>query len=783
MADKPTYEELEQRIKELEETQAEYINKHQLVMQAIHDGVWENDFKNSFFKFSDKMFTMLGYDPIDGVEGYNFLISKLDSEDRKSLERQFEMIKQNQLDTWKITFRLRAADDSWCYILSRGNCIAKDENGVGYHYIGTHTDITDSKLTEIALRESEKRFKALHNASFGGIAIHNKGVILDCNQGLAEMTGYSLDELIGMDGLLLIAEQSRKMVMNNILSGYQKSYEAFGLRKNGEEFPIRLNAKNIPYKGMNVRVTEFRDLSDQKKMEAKLLIIEHSIDNITDSIFWVDKSGKIFFINSTACKNLGYSEDELLTMTVFDIDTLYTKEQWEKHLHKMGNLNSGIIETIHKRKDGSTIPVEVTVNLVRYGKEEYLCGVARDISLRKEAEAKQKELEATNQQLQKGESLRQMAGGIAHLFNNYLYVVLGNLELALGDLDSNSRVKKNITEATKAAKRCSDVSRTMLTYIGHNVVKCERVDLSKFCRANLSVFSSLFKNNITMETLLSDEEIIVFANQHQMELIVTNLIINASESIGGNQGRITFTTKLVSQSDISKLYLLPAGQKPLSNLYAGIEITDTGCGISTEHIYKLFDPFFTTKFTGRGLGLAVVLGILKSWGGMIGVKSKIGQGSSFMVILPLAVDNSTNKPKKSNQLFEINSQSTVLIVDDHQMVRNMAELMLKRIGFKVILAKNGVEAIKMFKQHKDSISCLITDLSMPELDGWGTLSEIRKINPDIPAILASGYDEAFAMSSNYSERPQAFLHKPYSMNDLKAALKQALKLENIVSNI
>ncbi|MBF0574084.1 MAG: transporter substrate-binding domain-containing protein, partial [Desulfamplus sp.] len=516
-------------------------------------------------------------------------------------------------------------------------------------------EIVERKYAEEALRESEIRFKALHNASFGGIAIHDKGIILECNNGLSEMTGYSINELIGMNGLFLIAEKSRDAVTNNILSGYEKPYEAFGVRKNGEEFPMRLEARNIPYKGKNVRVVEFRDITENKR-----------------------------------------------------------------------------------------------------------------------AEKKQRELEAINLRLHKSKSLGQMAGGIAHLFNNYLAVVIGNLELALEEISDDSLIRKNLTHAIKAAHKCSDVSSSMLTYLGQSVVKTESIDISKFCRNHLLNFQSSARDGISIEAEFMDIELPVRLNENQMLKVLKHLIDNAFESIGKNKGKVKLITKTVLASDIAGFHILPVGYKPSSDSYVCIEVEDTGCGIPPEDIDRIFDPFFTTNFTGRGLGLAVVIGIVKSWGGMIGVRSKVGHGSTFAIFLPLSEDNFVPQSKQISQSQQINECSTILLVEDHAMLRNMTIIMLKKMGCEVISAENGVEAIKLFKQHRESVNCLITDLAMPELDGWKTLTEIRKIKPDIPAILASGYDEAFAMSRIDKEKPQAFLHKPYSMSELKSAVEQAM---------
>ncbi|MBF0241962.1 MAG: PAS domain S-box protein [Desulfamplus sp.] len=636
-------------------------------------------------------------------------------------------------------------------------------------------EITHRKQAEQSLHESEARFKALHNASFGGITIHDKGVILDCNQGLSEITGYSMNELIGMDGLLLIAEKSRYFVMQNILSGYEKPYEAVGLRKNGEEYPIRLEARNIPYKGKTVRVVEFRDITEQKRIEEELRVsvIKHKtiLEALPVGVTVSDNAGNIVESNNAAQKMLGLSREEHLKRGIKGDEWSIIREDGspmpsdefasvralnEKRL--VENVVMGIVKEdnevtwisvsstpVHLEGYGVAIafsditerrrteekyltlfremldgfalheiicdengkPIDykfLTVNpsfecmtglkaadivdkrvlevlpdiekywIEIYGKVaitgepaffdnysdelkkhfevkafrpaygQFAC-IVSDITERKQMEIKQRELEATNLRLQKNESLAQMAGGIAHLFNNYLYAVSGNLELALYDLPEDSLIRERLMDAMKAARRCADVSGSMLTYLGQNFVKMESIDISKFCQKHLPNLQSSFNNNISIETNLSDRELLVRANAGQMQQVLNHLITNACESIGENKGRINLITKAIQAKDISKFHLLPVGSKPAADTYACLEITDTGGGISKEDFHKISDPFFTTKFTGRGLGLAVVSGIVKSWGGVIGVKSKVGHGSTFIVFLPMSVDNSVRQSK------------------------------------------------------------------------------------------------------------------------------------------
>ena len=203
-------------------------------------------------------------------------------------------------------------------------------------------------------------------------------------------------------------------------------------------------------------------------------------------------------------------------------------------------------------------------------------------------------------------------------------------------------------------------------------------------------------------------------------------------------------------------------------------MTDAGCGIADEDIEKLFDPFFSSKFTGRGLGLPVVLGIVKAHGGAVTVESEPGRGSIFRVFLPVSNEEVPRQQDKTTQPLPMEGGGTVLLVEDETMVRNIAATMLKHLGFSVIEAKDGVDAVEVFRQRRDEISCVLCDLTMPRMNGWETLTAMRKLAPDIPMILASGYDEAQVMEGDHPELPQVFLSKPYKHKDLIDAINQAM---------
>lgn len=397
-----------------------------------------------------------------------------------------------------------------------------------------------------------------------------------------------------------------------------------------------------------------------------------------------------------------------------------------------------------------------------------------DISDRKQAEAQRIKLEDKLRQLQKVESLERMAGAIAHIFNNQLCVVMGNLEMTLKTMADDALDRQNLVNAMEAARRSSETSGLLLAYLGQSNGEPEPLDLSAVCRQNLTKLQASLPDGIVLETKFLSPGPVVYANAKQVQLVLTNLITNGWESIGNRTGRVTVTTGILSTSDIPGTDFSGTDWQNTSQYYGLLKVMDTGSGMTGKELEKIFDPFFSTRFTGRGLGLAVVAGLVKAWGGMIDVKSVVGKGSIFRIFLPLVVNAVPRDIEMWGDSLDFETGNAVLLVENEDLVRTGTEAMLKRLGFTVFPAPNGNEAIALFEKHQKSIRCLITNLTMPGMDGWQTLAALRKIEPQLPAILSIGYDELHAMSGDYAELPQAFLHKPYEMDDFENVLGQVL---------
>jgi two-component system, cell cycle sensor histidine kinase and response regulator CckA len=666
-----------------------------------------------------------------------------------------------------------------------------DPSGKIRYLWGVARDITERKKAEATLQAASlySYTRSLIETSLDPfVTISPEGKITDVNKASEKITGLSRERLIGTNFEDYFTEP--EMARN----GYQKVFEQgqvidypLSIRHtSGAVSDVLYNAsvyRNEKGEVLGVFAAA-RDITKRKQIEEALRESQERYRNVvegtTDLITRVDAEGSYLFVNHSSLKIHGLAPEDCIGRKAFDFihpedreTTMAAFETWKKSSENVLTYENRLVGAdgrvhhmswaIHPEHDAG-------------GNVTGFTSSARDITERKLAEETRKILEKEIQQVKKIEALSRMAGAIAHHFNNQLLVVTGNLELALSDLPHDALPRKNLNQALKAALRSSEISGLMLTYLGQKMVNLEPVDLSEACRRNMTMLQAVKPSSIDLNVDFMSPGPVIQANNSQMQQLLTHLITNAWESIGDASGRVTLMTRTFPASDIPNSQISPIDWKPATDILACLEVTDSGCGISEEEMDRLFDPFFTTKFTGRGLGLSVVLGIVKTWAGAISVKSEKGHGSTFRVYFPIVTSDLIPRRAEKPAAVGKNAEgSTVLLVDDHDDVRKMAADMLKHLGFTVLTAADGLEAIELFREHRDIICFVLTDLTMPGMDGWQTLSALRKIDPHIPVILSSGYDEAYVMGSNDSVQPHIFLHKPYSMSALKKSLDQVFR--------
>jgi PAS domain S-box-containing protein len=517
-------------------------------------------------------------------------------------------------------------------------------------------DLTEIRLAEEALKESEERFKALHDATFNGIIIHDKGLILECNQGLSDMTGFTNEELVGMNGLKLIAPDWLDLVVKNIQHGYEKSYEVEGLRKDGSRYPLAIKGKNASYKGHNAQVIEFRDITDLKKAEQEKLSLELQL-----------------------------------------------------------------------------------------------------------------------QQSQKLESLGVLAGGIAHDFNNLLSIIIGHCSLVkLKPTKALDCILPIETAAAHAAALCQQ----MLAYAGKAHFSKSLILLEELVNEMVELSKSSIGRNVEITSELASDIPPMIADASQIRQITMNLIINASEAIDKSQGVVHVSlAKRAVRADHQEIdyfgKIIPPG------MYACLEVTDNGCGMDDETKQRIFEPFYTTKFTGRGLGMSAVLGIVKAHNGALQLFSQPGQGTTFNVFLPIQMTVLTEVPSSQQTAPPVPWQGsgTILLAEDEELIRCVAVEMLEELGFKVITASNGKEAMELYRQHASEICLTITDIGMPVMDGYALFRELKSINPELPIIISSGFGDKDISAHIAPENIAGLISKPYSFDKLREVLKSVVEAE------
>ena len=396
----------------------------------------------------------------------------------------------------------------------------------------------------------------------------------------------------------------------------------------------------------------------------------------------------------------------------------------------------------------------------------------------RKAEAERKQLEERILQAQKLESLGILAGGIAHDFNNLLMGILGNTDLALAKTTPESPARPFLKSVDKAAQRAADLTNQMLAYSGKGRFVVEPIDLSRVVEEIGHLLGTVVSKRATIRYRLSPTLPPVEADATQIRQVVMNLITNASDALGDNEGVITVTTGV---TDADSAYLesvflneaLPAGR------YVHLDVSDTGAGMDNATQARIFDPFFTTKHTGRGLGLAAVLGIIRGHRGAIKIYSEPGQGTTIKMLLP-ALESPDGTPASAPAGRAVMTESvpgergTILVVDDEETVRETTRAMLEECGYTVLTAVDGREGVEVFRSHPGAITAVVLDMTMPRMNGEEAFREMRRCDEGVPVILSSGFNEQDAVNRFTGKGLAGFIQKPYRMQSLAEKLRAAL---------
>jgi two-component system cell cycle sensor histidine kinase/response regulator CckA len=388
------------------------------------------------------------------------------------------------------------------------------------------------------------------------------------------------------------------------------------------------------------------------------------------------------------------------------------------------------------------------------------------------------ELESAHAQLlhaQKLESLGLLAGGIAHDFNNLLAVVLGRAELTMSELEADHPARAHLTIVRETALEARMLTKQLLGYAGRGKFMVQVASLNELVESMQQLLRASVTKAITLSFELGSERAAIEVDVTQMRQVLLNLVANAAEAIGDGPGQVTVRARI---ADVDAQMLRRASvQSALSpGRYACLEVEDTGSGMDERVRGKLFDPFFTTKFSGRGLGLAAVLGIVTSHQGTIIVRSKLGAGSTFTVLLPLSLEIPDALPRPSNAPPQLAArQGTILVVDDEEPVRTVTAEVLKAFDYRVFTADGGKSAVKEYREHMDEIDIVLLDLTMPDMNGEETLRALQAVNANVKVVLMTGYTEDEVRLRFVRTDLAGFLTKPFVRDELVTTVEAAIK--------
>lgn len=512
-----------------------------------------------------------------------------------------------------------------------------------------------------------------------------------------------------------------------------------------------------------------RDKQDKerKKAEEALQFTQFAIDRSSDAAFWMDPDARFIYVNDAACRALGYSREELLTKTVQDIDPEFPAEAWPEQWADLQHRGSFILETLHRRKDGTDFPVEISVNFIKFGDREFNCAFARDITERRKME----EIQLKSEKL---ESLGTLAGGIAHDFNNLLSIIMVNLSMAEEDIKSRTGSLKFLKAAEEASNRAKDLTARLITFSKggepfKRVVSIEDL-LKDFVSASLS------GSDMDCKFSIPDDLSAVNIDQGQMKQAIHNIVINAHEAMAG-EGTIKVDCENVTIGENDVLTLK-------SGKYVKISITDQGTGIPEENLAKIFDPYFSTKEMGEekgmGLGLSSCHSIVENHNGLITVESEFGVGTILSIYLP-ASDKEIAEPEPVRKPIPekpVTVKGKVLLMDDEKMIRDYALPILSQLGYDAEVCSDGAEAIEQYKKAMESdepFDAVILDLTnQPGMGGKEAVKKLLEIDPDVKGIVSTGYSKDMVVDRFREYGFSGVLIKPYTVGELGKVLSEVL---------
>jgi PAS domain S-box-containing protein len=652
---------------------------------------------------------------------------------------------------------------------------------------------------EEALRTSVEFTNSLISSMQDGFAVLDaKGVQSDVNPAFCAMTGLSREELIGIRAPYPYwppEEHERiRVALTEALKGNVSNFELTFMRRNGERFPVIVSpaaVKNQTGDTVSYCAT-VKDVTELKRAEEERTKLLHSLEEsqVRLQTLVANLPGMAYRCLNDANWTMTYVSEGCEAVTSYRRDELENNRAvaYADLIHPEDR--DWLWAKCQKSLD-ARIPCQNEYRLVdRHGRHRWVSerasgvyaedgtllaidGFIQDITAARRAKTERELLDRKVQETQKLESLGVLAGGIAHDFNNLLSSILGNTGVAQLELPPGSSVQECLEHINEASLRAADLCKQMLAYSGRGHFVVQTLDLGELVEQTAQMLKISISKKAVVRFRLKQGLPPVKVDATQLRQVIMNLVINASEAIGDTSGVIGISTGL---THVDRDYLhgtlmgpdLPAGD------YVFLEVSDSGCGMSAETRTRIFDPFFTTKFTGRGLGLAAVLGIVRGHQGAMMVDSAPCRGTTFKLLFPAATGarETAKAPQEASPAWQ--GKGTVLVVDDEETMRSTIARMMPLMGFDHVLAADGREAVEIFRANPAQFTLVLLDLTMPHMDGEQTFFELRRLRPDVRVVLMSGFNAHEALVRFKGKGLASFLQKPFTIASLRTTIHAVL---------
>jgi PAS domain S-box-containing protein len=645
--------------------------------------------------------------------------------------------------------------------------------------IQTLEDITESRLARVALEKTRRELQLILDAAGEGVyGVDLEGRVTFVNPAAAQMVGWSQEEMLGRTQHALvhhsrndgspypIAECPVYAVFRDGVAR-QVTDEVFW-RKDGTSFPVEYISTPIREAGELVgAVVIYKDITERKLAEDQLLQLSQAVMQSPVPIVITDNFGKIEFVNQMFTKLSGYSADEVIGKSPSSLKSGKTRPEVYESL--WGTVSSGRVWAgdLHNRhKNGDLYWVHSTISPIRNS-----AGTISHYMAFQESMTERKQLEEQLRQAQKMEAIGQLAGGVAHDFNNILTVIMGFGQLLQHALEADDPKRGNLKQILDAAERATHLTSSLLAFSRKQVMLLQPVELNELTRNLTRFLSRIIGEDIALRTELGADPLPVLADSGQLEQVLMNLATNARDAMpGGGELHIRTQSVLLDQEFYRQHGYGASGH------YALVSISDTGVGMDAEVREKIFEPFFTTKAPGRGtgLGLSIVYGIVKQHGGYITIDSACGAGTTFSIYLPLTIEDREKAEERGSSEPVRGGKETILVVEDDAMVRHLVDSVLRSFGYRVLLAENGEEAIALFEANWHAIDLALLDVIMPRMNGKQVCEVLRGRSPRLKVLFLTGYTADLIQDKGILVDGIDLILKPAQPDDLAKKVRAML---------